>query len=124
MSRAFVAFWLTALLLLAGCATTSQPLPERAMVVAGPVDEVLETGIEVLIERGFVIRLADAELGRVDAVRAARPGYLVRLEVSDEKAAGSGTRLALSGRRGGRSIDPVRFDTLLAEIAARIQGRP
>lgn len=126
MSRAIVAFWLMALLLLAGCATTSQPLPERAMVVAGPVDEVLETGIEVLVERGFVIRLADAELGRVDAVRAARPGYLVRLEVSDVKAAGaeSGTRLALSGRRGGRSIDPVRFDTLLAEIAARIEERP
>ncbi|SDL43082.1 hypothetical protein SAMN05661010_01693 [Modicisalibacter muralis] len=120
MSRSSVALWLSALLLLAGCATSVPAPPERAVVVAGPVDEVLETGVEVLIERGFVIRLADAELGRVDAVRAARPGYVVRLEAS---AAASGTRLALSGRRGGSYIDPWRFDTLLAEIAARVEAR-
>ncbi|HET8791139.1 MAG TPA: hypothetical protein VFM75_08000 [Modicisalibacter sp.] len=126
MSRVSVALCLVTVALLAGCVTSPPPLPERAIIVASPVDEALETGIEVLVERGFVIRLADAELGRVDAVRAARPGYVVRLEASAAKQAGteSGTRLALSGRRGGSYIEPWRFDTLLAEIAARIEGRP
>lgn len=124
MSRAIVALWMTMGLLLAGCATSVPAPPERAIVVASPVDEALETGIAVLVERGFVIRLADAKLGRVDAVRAARPGYVVRLEASAVKQAEaeSGTRLALSGRRGGSYIEPWRFDTLLAEIAARIEG--
>lgn len=126
MSRTIVALWMTAVLLLTGCATSMPAPPERAVVIAGPVDEVLETGITVLVERGFVIRLADAELGRVDAVRAARPGYVVYLQASAVKQAEaeSGTRLALSGQRGGSYIEPWRFDTLLAEIAARIESRP
>lgn len=124
MNRAAVALWMIAALLLAGCATSVPAPPERAIVVASPVDEALETGIAVLVERGFVIRLADADLGLVDAVRAARPPYVVRLEASavERAEAESGTRLALSGQRGGSYIEPWRFDTLLAEIAARLKG--
>ena len=124
MNHAIVALWCTVVMLLAGCATSALAPAERAIVVASPVGEALEAGITVLVERGFVIRLADAELGRVDAVRAARPGYMVYLQASAVTPAEAGTRLALSGQRGGRYIEPWRFDTLLAEIAARIEGRP
>jgi len=116
---------LLAMAVLAGCATSAPPPPAREIVVAAPADEVLTTGLDVLVERGFVIRLADAELGRIDAVRAARSGYVVRLQVSPVETPGaSGTRLALSGRRGGSAIEPWRFDTLLAEIAARLEAHP
>lgn len=116
-----IAMGLLLVALLAGCATSQTPLPERQVVVSASSDRALATGLEVLVERGFVIRLADRELGRIDAVLAQRPGYVVRLET---QAAPGGARISLSGRQGGRAIEPYRFDVLLVEITSRLEGGP
>ena len=109
------------MVLLAGCATTSARLPERQITVEASGEQVLQAGLEVLVERGFVIRFADAELGRIDASFAARPGYEVRLSTD---SISTGTRLALSGRQGGQAIEPYRFDPLLVEITSRLERDP
>ncbi|SHF38111.1 hypothetical protein SAMN02745148_02495 [Modicisalibacter ilicicola DSM 19980] len=103
---------------LAGCASTPAAPPERQVEVDAGSEHVLRTGLDVLVERGFVIRFADAQLGRIDAVFASRPGYEVRLATS---AIPAGTRLALSGRQGGQAIEPYRFDPLLVEITSRLE---
>lgn len=107
------------IMLLAGCVSTPVVRQPRVIEVDHASDEVLAASLDVLVERGFVIRLADPELGRIDAVLAARPGYEVRVETSE---AGDGTRLALSGRRGRRNIEPYRFDILLVEITSRLES--
>lgn len=109
------------LLILAGCATSPSPLPERQIEVTAASDRALAAGLDVLVERGFVVLLADADLGRIDAVLASRPGYEVRYAATPTA---SGTRLSLSGRQGSRAIEPQRFDTLLAEIEARLEAGP
>ncbi|WP_129140422.1 hypothetical protein [Modicisalibacter coralii] len=115
MKRLWGALALT--LLLGGCASVA-PTPEtRSLVVPAEMRPALEAGIAVLVDHGFVIRLADAELGRVDAVLAARSGYVLTLEA---RSAARGTWLALSGRQSGRGIEPQRFATLLDEIRARL----
>lgn len=105
-------------LALASCVTTPTERQTREIEVDNLPSEVLATSLEVLIERGFVIRLADPDLGRVDVVMAARPGYELRVEAN---AVGNGTRLALSGRQGRRNIEPYRFDILLIEITSRLE---
>ena len=104
--------------LLTACASTPSTLSERQIELQASSQRVLSTGLEVLVERGFVIRFADAELGRIDAVYASRPGYEVRLSTSTIP---TGTRLALSGRQGGQAIEPYRFDPLLVEITSRLE---
>ncbi|WP_163648176.1 hypothetical protein [Modicisalibacter sp. 'Wilcox'] len=106
--------------LLAGCASLASPPPTRAVQVAAAPDAALSAGVAVLAERGFVIQMADAALGRVDAVLASRHGYALTLET---QAADGGTRLVLSGRQGGQPVDPARFDDLLAAIRARLETR-
>lgn len=105
-------------LALTACATTSMPLPDRQVRVEASTERALEVGLDVLVERGFVIRLADVGLGRIDAVRAARPGYVVHYKVRE---ATTGAWVALSGRRGNDAIEPHRFDPLLTEIATRLE---
>lgn len=117
MSRAV----LLLMALLTGCVSSPTPLPERQFDVAAPRTSVLSAGLEVLVERGFVIQLADAGLGRIDAVRASRPGYRVRLGAEETEA---GTRLTLSGSLGRQAIAAQRFDRLLAEIAERLEVGP
>jgi hypothetical protein len=107
------------MLVLTACATTSTPLPDRQVRVEASPERALEVGLDVLVERGFVIRLADVGLGRIDAVRAARPGYVVHYKVREET---SGTWIVLSGRRGTGAIEPHRFDPLLTEIATRLEA--
>ncbi|MBZ9559178.1 MULTISPECIES: hypothetical protein [unclassified Modicisalibacter] len=104
-------------LLLAGCAGVASTPETRSLVVRAEPRPALEAGVAVLVEHGFVIRMADAELGRVDAVLAARSGYVLTLET---QPAADGTRLTLSGRFSGRGIEPHRFATLLDEIRARL----
>ena len=104
--------------ILAGCVSTPVVRQPREIQVGSAPREVLAVSLDVLVERGFVILLADPELGRVDAVLAARPGYKLRVETS---IAEDGTRLALSGRRGRHNIEPHRFDTLLVEITSRLE---
>lgn len=109
---------MVALCMLAGCATTSAPPPERQIEVSAASDRALAVGLDVLVERGFVIRLADTDLGRINAVRASRPGYEVQYET---RKTASGTQIVFSGRHGASPIEPYRFDVLLAEIAARLE---
>lgn len=106
---------------LAGCASSPVPLPERQIKLTAAPDRVLKAGLSVLVERGFVIQLADADLGRIDAVRASRPGYAVRLET---QATTAGTQLTLSGRQGRQAIAPQRFDRLLEDITQRLEVGP
>ncbi|WP_048306435.1 hypothetical protein [Halomonas sp. PR-M31] len=105
--------------LLTGCASGQRTLPERQIALEATSEQVLNAGLDALVERGFVIRFANTELGRINAVFAARPGYEVRLTTSTIPA---GTRLTLSGHQGGRAIDPQRFDSLLVEITSRIES--
>ncbi|MCG7601395.1 hypothetical protein MHM84_16615 [Halomonas sp. McH1-25] len=106
-------------LALTACAATPTPLPDRQLRVEASPERALEVGLDALVERGFVIRLADVELGRIDAVRAARPGYVVHYKVREEA---TGTWIVLSGRRGTGAIEPSRFDPLLDDIAARLEA--
>ena len=119
MKRVSIA--LLVMLALSACATAPTPLPDRQVRVEASPERALEAGLSVLVERGFVIRLADVGLGRVDAVRAARPGYTIHYRVREET---TGTWIVLSGRHGTGAIEPGRFDPLLAEIAARLESAP
>lgn len=110
---------LMAALVLAGCASVAATPETRSLVVQAEPRPALEAGVAVLVEHGFVIRMADAELGRVDAVLASRSGYVLTLET---QPAADGTRLALSGRFSGRGIEPHRFDALLDEIRTRLEA--
>lgn len=100
-----------------GCATSRVAPGERLAVMDATPLRTLASAIDELVARGFVIRLANAELGRVDAVLATRSGYVLTLVASPATA---GTRLAIQGRQGGQPLDPVRFDALLAAIQARL----
>lgn len=100
-----------------GCAMTRVAPSERLVVVDATPRQTLTSAINELVERGFVIRLANAELGRVDAVLASRSGYVLTLETRE---AAAGTRLSIHGRQGGQPLDPARFDPLVAAIQARL----
>lgn len=109
------------LVALAGCATTS-PTPEpRELTLAAAPETTLQEVVGLLIEEGYVIRHADAELGRVEAVLARWPGYRVRADVSAE---GQGARASLKATRGGRPLPPHLLDPLLAELQRRLGLAP
>ena len=86
----------------------------------------LAASISMLMERGYVIRHADAELGRLEAVIARWPGYRVRLEieaaggVSGEESVGR-SRLAMTAWRGGRPLPPSLVEPLLTDLNARLE---
>ncbi|WP_227367419.1 hypothetical protein [Halomonas sp. M20] len=105
--------------LLTGCASAQRTLPERQITLEATSEQVLNAGLDALVERGFVIRFANTALGRINAVFAGRPGYEVRLTTN---AIPTGTRLTLSGHQGGRAMEPQRFDSLLAAITSRLES--
>lgn len=106
---------------LGGCAgTPGRPEPREAVLAAEP-RQVLAEGLQVLIERGFVIRHADLDLGRLDAVLATWPGYQLRLEIL---ATGEGeTRVFVSGYRDRQPLMPESLDVLLVALLAKLQAR-
>lgn len=104
-----------------GCATTSTPPQTRTLVVEAEPTSALEAGVAMLTARGFVIRRADVDLGDVEAVLAARPTLEVRYRI---EAAEQGTRITLSGQRGGQSVPPYVFDTLLIDVQERLGELP
>lgn len=117
--------WLAVVVLLmaglAGCASYSGPPESRDLVVAASPRQVLAEGLTVLIERGFVIRHADLDLGRLDAMLATWPGYRLRL---DALSTGDGaTRLSVSGYRGRQPLAPESLESLLAELAERLPSQ-
>ncbi len=103
--------------LLAGCATPGAPVPPRELTVAVPPQAALTTTAEALMDSGYVLRHADAELGRLEAVLSRWPGYRVQASV---RAEGEGSRLALTATRGGRPLPPATLDRLSLDVQNRM----
>ncbi|MGQ4878014.1 hypothetical protein ACOJCM_05515 [Billgrantia sp. LNSP4103-1] len=109
------------LVLLSGCATTA-PAPEpRELSLAASPETTLQEIVGLLVDEGYVIRHADADLGRVEAVLARWPGYRVRAAVAEE---GGGARASLTATRDGRPLPPHLLDPLLAELQRRLGLAP
>ncbi|QOR40418.1 hypothetical protein HNO52_19230 [Billgrantia diversa] len=109
------------LVALSGCATTMQPPEPRELTLAAAPEATLQEIVGLLMEEGYVIRHADAELGRVEAVLARWPGYRVRAEVTP---IGQGARASLTATRGGIPLPPHLLDPLLAELQRRLGLAP
>ncbi|EPC02867.1 hypothetical protein L861_23945 [Litchfieldella anticariensis FP35 = DSM 16096] len=109
------------LLILTACATTSAPVAPRSMIMAANPQEVLREGIAMLAERGYVIRHADTDLGRAEAVSATWPGYEILLQVESE---GEDSWVSFSGRRGTQPLAPYSLDPLLVDLQARLGLAP
>ncbi|PMR67050.1 hypothetical protein [Halomonas heilongjiangensis] len=106
-----------AMLWLAGC-VTPVPAPEpRELDFAASPEATLAAAMEVLMDRGYVIRHADGDLARVEAVLARWPGYRVQLQVG---AQGADSRVGVTASRGGRPMAPHTLDPLLVELQDRL----
>ncbi|MDR5868322.1 hypothetical protein [Halomonas koreensis] len=106
---------------LAGCATAPPPaVPATRTLEAAPA-AVLEEAMALLMARGYVIRHADVELGRLEAVIARWPGYRLRLRVAPAEA---GSRLAITAHRGDRPLPPALAEPLIAALGRRLSARP
>ncbi|SDM38555.1 hypothetical protein SAMN05192555_112122 [Franzmannia pantelleriensis] len=109
------------LVLLGACAAAPMAPEPRAFVLPVERQAALAAGIEVLAERGYVIRHADVELGRADAVSAVWPGYRLRLDVEESP---HGALISFSGQRGNRPLAPESLDRLLVELQAALGLAP
>ncbi|QJQ94999.1 MULTISPECIES: hypothetical protein [Halomonadaceae] len=107
----------TVVLTLAACATSPARVEPRAFTLAVSTERALAEAVEMLAERGYVIRYADAELGRAEADLAAWPGYRLNLQVDDTP---QGAYISFTGRRGNQPLEPVSLDPLLVELQARL----
>ncbi len=99
--------------LLAGCAATPGSEPPRELDFAYAPEETLRASAQVLMANGYVVRHADADLGRLEAVFSRWPGYRVLVEVSGD---GDQSRVSLTASRGGRALPPQTLDRLLVEM--------
>lgn len=107
--------------LLSACAMAPMAPEPRAFVLPVGREEALTAGVEMLAERGYVIRYADAELGRAEASLATWPGYRLRLEVEESP---HGALISFSGQRGGQPLAPQSLDPLLVDLQARLGLAP
>ncbi|MDZ7851915.1 MAG: hypothetical protein U5L98_04510 [Halomonas sp.] len=105
---------------LAGCATPAPPEPRELHLAATP-ETTLREAMGLLMERGYVIRHADGDLGRLEAVLGRMPGYGVSLRVAGQ---GSGSRVSFTATRGGRPLPPNVLDPLLTELQSRLSLSP
>lgn len=103
---------------LAGCATPPPPATPAVRELPVASRTVLVESLDLLMARGYVIRHADAELGRLEAVIARWPGYRVRLEVQDS---GTASRVAMTAYRGNRPLPPSLVEPLLTELNSRLE---
>ena len=117
--RAFIIVLLLALL--SGCATAQQTPEPRELTLAAAPETALQEIVGLLMEQGYVIRHADAELGRVEAVLARWPGYRVRAALTPEA---QGVRASLTATRGYTPLPPHLLDPLLAELQRRLGLAP
>lgn len=111
---------------LSGCAATPSPAVPAIRTLAVAPASVLAASLSMLMERGYVIRHADAELGRLEAVIARWPGYRVRLEIEaaggvNGEASVGRSRLAMTAWRGGRPLPPSLVEPLLTDLNARLE---
>ena len=121
MSRLIGALLLVGLL--AGCATPSAAPPPLELSLGAPATRALEASAEALIASGYVVRHADAALGRLEAVFSRWPGYRVRVEVEVEgegEGEGERSRLRLAAHRGGRALPPTTLERLAVKITTRL----
>ncbi|GEK73239.1 MULTISPECIES: hypothetical protein [Halomonas] len=110
---------------LGGCATPPSPAVPATRTLAVAPASVLEASLSMLMERGYVIRHADAELGRLEAVIARWPGYRVQLDIEaadgvNGEANVGRSRLAMTAWRGGRPLPPSLVEPLLTELSVRL----
>lgn len=108
---ALLALWL------GGCASSPQVIDPRELSLATPPQQALRASAETLMSRGYVIRHADGDLGRLEALLARWPGYRVQVEVTAE---GQGSRVSMVATRGGRVMPPWTLDPLLVDIQDRL----
>ncbi|MCE8035572.1 MAG: hypothetical protein LPK20_05620 [Halomonas sp.] len=106
---------------LSGCAAPQQQPEPRELALAAAPETTLREVVGLLMEEGYVIRHADAELGRVEAVLARWPGYRVRASITPE---GQGARASLTATQGSRPLPPHLLDPLLAELQRRLGLAP
>ncbi|WP_187774753.1 hypothetical protein [Billgrantia pellis] len=109
------------LTLLGGCAVTPATPEPRELSLAAPPRIVLQETMALLMDQGYVIRQADADLGRAEAALARWPGYRIRVTATPEA---QGARLSLTATRGGRPLPPHLLDPVLAELQRRLGLAP
>ncbi|SPJ33101.1 hypothetical protein [Kushneria phyllosphaerae] len=113
---------LALLSLLSACATTtSLPPPERAEHFMAPPEQVMQSTMAALAERGFVIVYADHALGELRASYAARPEWRVEAQVVKDPR---GSELLLKGWQGRVALGVGEFDRLATAIAERLGEGP
>ncbi|MBB3184958.1 hypothetical protein FHR95_002533 [Halomonas fontilapidosi] len=105
---------------LAGCATPTPPEPREIHLAATP-ETTLREAMDLLMERGYVIRYADGDLGRLEAVLGRMPGYGVSLRVAGQQ---DGSRVSVVATRGGRPLAPRVLDPLLTDLQTRLEPLP
>ncbi|MEQ6888362.1 hypothetical protein ABE957_06730 [Halomonas sp. CS7] len=115
MTRALLILLLAAWL--AGCASPPPSAPRELRLAAAP-EATLREAMQLLMARGYVIRHADDELGRLDAALARMPGYGVSLRVSP--GAEGSSRVEAIATRGGRALPPGLLDPFLTDLQARL----
>lgn len=100
-------------LLLAGCAASPTREPPRELDFPFAPEATLRASAQALMAKGYVVRHADADLGRLEAVFSHWPGYRVQVEVSGDAEQ---SRVSLTASRGGRALPPQTLDRLLVEM--------
>ncbi|PMR81270.1 hypothetical protein [Halomonas urumqiensis] len=115
--------WIAALLvmLLGGCASSPQVIDPRELSLTASPEQTLRASAETLITRGYVIRHADSDLGRLEALLSRWPGYRLQVQV---RAEGQGSRVSMVATRGGRAMPPWTLDPLLMDIQNRLDLLP
>nr|WP_290949162.1 hypothetical protein [Halomonas sp.] len=110
----------SALLVLAGCAT-QQPAETRELRYAASTEQTFRQAVELMMAQGYVVRHADLALGRAEASLARWPEYRLQLQVSEE---GSGSRVRVSALRGNQPLPPYLLDPWLVELQNKLGEAP
>ncbi len=106
---------------LAGCAASPANVTPYEHALPAAPDKLLRVVAEVLMEDGYVIRHADGDLGRLEAVLSRWPGYRVQIRVT---GVGDASRIGVVALRGERPLPPDTLDPLLMSIEQRLDLAP
>lgn len=105
-------------LLVSGCVAPAPAESARSMSVAVSTDRATHEALALLMEQGYVITMADGNLGRIDASLARWPIYRVEVRVTD---APSGASISLQGFRDGQALSPDVVEPLFIELQYRLR---
>jgi len=118
-----LALLLMVVLGVSGCVTSAPSSePARQMSVMADADRALDESLALLMQRGYVITMADGGLGRIDASLARSPGYRVEVRVTESTP--SGASIALQAFRGGRLLPAAVVEPLFVELQRRLAEAP